>query len=109
MAALRDALTDLDVRLAYDDFGSGQVRLAELVEVRPDYLKFDISLVRDIHVASARHQQMVASLVSMVRELGVVPLAEGVETQAESDTCLQLGFELGQGFFYDKPAPATCF
>jgi len=109
MAELRDALNDLNVRLAYDDFGSGQARLAELVEVRPDYMKFDISLIRDIHVASAKHQQMVASLVNMVRELDVLPLAEGIECEAESDTCVQLGFELGQGFFYGKPAPATCF
>ena len=106
MSELRAALTDLDVRLAYDDFGSGQARLLELVEVRPDYLKFDISLVRDLHVASAKHQQMVASLVSMVRELDVIPLAEGVESEGESKTCLEVGFELGQGFYYGKPAAA---
>jgi EAL domain-containing protein (putative c-di-GMP-specific phosphodiesterase class I) len=46
MQTLHSAMKDLDIRLAYDDFGSGQARLAELIEARPDYVKFDISLNR---------------------------------------------------------------
>ncbi len=49
---------------------------------------------------------MIASLVKMVRDLGIVALAEGVETAAESATCRELGFELAQGFYHGKPAPA---
>jgi EAL domain-containing protein (putative c-di-GMP-specific phosphodiesterase class I) len=106
MNELRAALVDLDMQLAYDDFGAGQTRLVELVEVRPDYLKFDMGLIRDIDKASDGRQQMLASLVQMTRELGVITLAEGVETEGEHLTCQQLGFEMGQGFFYGKPAPA---
>ena len=51
MRQLRAALTDLDIRLAYDDFGSGQARLIELGEVPPDVLKFDIAFTRDVHRA----------------------------------------------------------
>ena len=51
-------------------------------------------------------QQMIATLVQMARDLGIVPLAEGIETQAESETCLQLNFELAQGFYHGRPAPA---
>lgn len=109
MAKLKELLTDLGIRLAYDDFGSGQARLVELIEIRPDYLKFDISLIRGIDSASAQRQQMVASLVRMVRELGVAPLAEGVETKEEHDTCCQMGFELCQGFFFGRPAPAVAY
>ncbi len=105
MRELRAALTDLDISLAYDDFGAGQTRLIELVEVRPDYLKFDMQLIRDIHLGDARRQQMLESLVRMVRGLGVISLAEGVETEGESQACLQMQFDLGQGFYYGKPAP----
>lgn len=109
MIELRQALRELDVRFAYDDFGAGQARLVELIKVQPDYLKFDIALVRNIDQASSQQQQLVATLVKMVHELGVVPLAEGVETEAEADVCGELGFSLGQGFFFGKPAPGTCF
>lgn len=106
MIELRASLVDLNITMAYDDFGAGRARLSELVKVRPEYLKFDISLVHDIHIANAQHQQMVASLVKMVRELGIIPLAEGVECEEESETCRQLGFELGQGYHYGRPAAA---
>lgn len=109
MTELKAILRELDIKLAYDDFGAGQARLVELVKVQPDYLKFDIALVRDLDQAPTQHQQVVASLVKMVRELGVTPLAEGIERFEESDICRQLGFELGQGYLFGKPAPATCF
>lgn len=109
MIEIRAALADLDIRLAFDDFGAGQARLVELVNVKPDYLKFDITLIHDLDAASSQKQQMVSSLVRMARDIGIVPLAEGVERDEESCICSDLGFELGQGFFYGKPAPGTCF
>lgn len=105
MAELQRQLTDLDIQLAYDDFGAGQARMLDLVEVPPDVLKFDISLVRDIHKASPKRQQMVATMVSMVCDFGIAPLAEGVETAEEAEACQQLGFEFAQGFFFGRPAP----
>jgi EAL domain-containing protein (putative c-di-GMP-specific phosphodiesterase class I) len=101
---LRQLLIDLRIELAFDDFGAGQARLLELSEVRPDYLKFDMRLVQGIHRAPPSRQQVVELLVRMVRELGIVPLAEGVETKEEHETLRQIGFQLGQGFFYGRPA-----
>jgi EAL domain-containing protein (putative c-di-GMP-specific phosphodiesterase class I) len=109
MAEIRAALIELNIGLAYDDFGAGQSRLNELVECPPDYLKFDMSLVRDIDSALPTRQQVVATLVQMVRKLGILALAEGVETEGESETCRQMGFDLGQGFFYGRPAPVPEF
>jgi EAL domain-containing protein (putative c-di-GMP-specific phosphodiesterase class I) len=105
MAEFRDELRQLRILLAYDDFGAGQARLMELAEVAPDYLKFDIGLIRGIHLAPQR-QQMVAGLVRLVRDLGIQPLAEGIELAAEADVCRQIGFTHAQGYFYGKPAPA---
>jgi EAL domain-containing protein (putative c-di-GMP-specific phosphodiesterase class I) len=109
MANLRTALRRLEIGLAYDDFGAGQARFNELVTTPPDYLKFDMSLVRGIHAATPQRQQVLAALVKMAHDLGIVTLAEGVEVQAESDTCQQMGFELGQGYLYGRPAPAKRF
>lgn len=109
MQQLRDALKDLDVTLAYDDFGAGQARLIELVKVPPDYLKFDISLIRDIGAAGAHHQNLVETLVRFAKELGIATVAEGVETSEDSETCRQLGFELGQGYYYGRPATAASY
>ena len=69
MIYLRSALSDLDIRLAYDDFGAGRDRLIPLIEVRPDYLKFDMGLVRDIDRAPAPRQKMLETLVKMVSDL----------------------------------------
>ena len=103
MRELHGQLRALDMKLAYDDFGAGQARLVELIDVPPDYLKFDRKLIQDIHAASAQRQQMLGTLVRMVRDLGIAPLAEGVETEEEASTCGQLGFTLAQGYLYGRP------
>jgi EAL domain-containing protein (putative c-di-GMP-specific phosphodiesterase class I) len=105
MRDFRAELAELEIQLAYDDFGAGQARLIELVEAPPTYLKFDMSLVRDIHAASTQKQRMVRTLVQLVLDFGIVPLAEGIEIEPEGDTCRELGFELAQGFHFGRPAP----
>jgi EAL domain-containing protein (putative c-di-GMP-specific phosphodiesterase class I) len=104
MRQLRAALTDLNIGLAYDDFGAGQARLVELVEVRPDYLKFDMKLVQNLDSASPARMKMVASLVQMVRDLSVRPLAEGIETIGDHEVCRRIGFDCAQGYLYGQPA-----
>lgn len=107
--ALRKFLRELNMGLAYDDFGSGQARLHELVEATPDILKFDLSLVREIHAASRRKQNMLEQLVRITLDLGVAPLAEGVESLADHEVCCAMGFRLGQGFYYGRPGQAQIF
>ncbi len=109
MREFRAALSDLDIALAYDDFGSGRDRLLDLAEVPPDFLKFDARFVRNIHTASGARRLLLSGLVELVRELGISPLAEAVETLEEHQVCVDVGFEFGQGFFYGRPAPATHF
>ena len=102
---LKSALDDLGIGLAYDDFGAGQARLLELIEVPPDYLKFDAFLIRNLHRRSKRFQRALQALIQMSSDLGVVPLAEGVETQQEATACEALGFQAIQGFFFGRPVP----
>jgi EAL domain-containing protein (putative c-di-GMP-specific phosphodiesterase class I) len=79
----------------------------QLAEIPPDYLKFDISLIRDIHQASESKYTVLASLVSMALELGIQPIAEGVENEAEAGICHEVGFLFGQGYLFGEPQPAS--
>jgi EAL domain-containing protein (putative c-di-GMP-specific phosphodiesterase class I) len=105
MQRLRDVLYELDMKMAYDDFGTGEDRLTELTVVQPDYVKFDITLVRGLHEASSRRQIRVATLVEMVGDLGIDCIAEGVECEGEAEYCRQIGFDLAQGFHFGRPVP----
>ena len=109
MRELRFRLKELNIGIAYDDFGAGQTRLSELTEAPPDFLKFDISLIREIDKAPPERQRMLASLVEMVIDLGVAPLAEGVETAEEAEVCRSLGFTTAQGYYFGRPAPVRSF
>jgi EAL domain-containing protein (putative c-di-GMP-specific phosphodiesterase class I) len=71
--------------------------------VPPDYLKFDMKLVQHLESASVDRQRMLASLVKMVRDLGITPLAEGIETEGDDQICREIGFTCGQGFLYGYP------
>jgi EAL domain-containing protein (putative c-di-GMP-specific phosphodiesterase class I) len=93
------------MELAFDDFGAGQARLIELTETLPDYVKFDVQLIRGIHAASAGRQKALATLVRLVHDLGIATLAEGVELAEERAACHQLGFDLAQGFYLGRPEP----
>jgi EAL domain-containing protein (putative c-di-GMP-specific phosphodiesterase class I) len=101
----RARLRDIGIQLAYDDFGAGQARLLELAEVPPEYLKFDSRFVQGIAAAPESKQRVVRSLVTIAHDLGVRTIAEGIETAEDAKACLELGFELAQGFYFQRPQP----
>ncbi len=105
MRSLRSMLNEMEVKLAYDDFGAGQARLVELIEVPPDFLKFDIGLIRNVHEQSPRSLQVLQSLVNMAKDLGIQTLAEGVELQEGATVCTQIGFDYAQGYYFGRPSP----
>jgi EAL domain-containing protein (putative c-di-GMP-specific phosphodiesterase class I) len=109
MKQFRSRLADLNVALAFDDFEVSQTRLVELQKTSPDFLKFDMSLIRDIHLAPKRLHQMLLTFVKAARDLGIGTVAEGIECLDESKTCRQLGFECVQGYLYGRPSPITEF
>lgn len=89
-------------RVAVDDVGAGYAGLSSLALVIPDVAKFDMELVRDID-ASATKRTIVGSMIEMCRSLGVMTLAEGVETEAEFATVVELGCDLVQGYWISPP------
>lgn len=109
MFELKSRLRDLNIQIAYDDFGAGQNRLAELCNAAPDVMKFDMGLIRGIDKAPPEKTKVLGSLVRIVLDLGVVALAEGIENEAEAKVCQELGFTMAQGYYFGRPAPLRTF
>lgn len=101
---LRHELDQLGYRLAFDDFGAGRSRLQQIADAPPHYLKFDKGLVHKVDSVKERFR-LLSSLVPVVRAMGIEPIAEGVETEAEAAACDEMGFDLAQGFHFGFPEP----
>ncbi|MCB9564553.1 MAG: EAL domain-containing protein [Kofleriaceae bacterium] len=104
VASRADRLRRLGFRIAVDDLGAGYAALAAIVELRPDVVKLDMSLIRSIHRDPVR-QSVVSSVVDMCARLAMWTVAEGVETQDELAAVEQLGCDLVQGYHIGRPAP----
>jgi EAL domain-containing protein (putative c-di-GMP-specific phosphodiesterase class I) len=91
-------------RLAVDDAGAGYAGLRHILELRPQFVKLDLSLVRNIDTDRAR-QAMVAGMAHFARDSGCELIAEGIETEHELAELVRLGVRLGQGYLFGKPGP----
>ncbi|HEX7492212.1 MAG TPA: EAL domain-containing protein [Candidatus Limnocylindrales bacterium] len=90
--------------LAVDDAGAGYAGLHHILELRPQYVKLDISLVRNIDSDPAR-QAMVTGMARFAESVGCALIAEGIETENELTVLKLLRVEYGQGYFLCRPAP----
>lgn len=88
---------------ALDDFGAGYAGLGLLARLQPDIIKLDMELLRDIHLSRPK-QAIVAGLVGIARELDILVLAEGIESEAELTVLRAAGISLFQGYYFAKPA-----
>ncbi len=86
-------------RVAVDDMGAGYSSLQALAAIEPDFLKFDVSLVRDIDRSSIK-RSLLDTLRALADKIRARVIAEGVERVEEKETLLALGIELGQGFLF---------
>lgn len=93
----------LGFKIAIDDAGAGYATLQSIIELKPDFLKIDMSLIRDIDTDNIK-QQLVKALQRFGRETGVSVIAEGIETKAELRTLLDMGIDFGQGFVFAYPS-----
>jgi EAL domain-containing protein (putative c-di-GMP-specific phosphodiesterase class I) len=90
------------VQFAVDDMGAGYSGLRQITTVRPTYLKLDRSLISGIDTDPDRGA-LVSAMLGYARQTGGQLVAEGVETEAELETLIQLGVELVQGFYLARP------
>ncbi len=92
------------VTIAMDDFGTGYSSLATLRAFPFDLIKLDREFIREIeHSQQAR--EIVQAVISICKSLDVAILAEGVETEAQSDFLLESGCVAVQGYLYGRPLP----
>ncbi len=94
------------VRLAIDDAGSGYAGLQRVLELRPQFVKLDIELVRNVDTDAAR-EGLIAGLVHFARATDAALIAEGIEREGERVVLRRLGVSFGQGFLLGRPGPAT--
>ncbi len=90
-------------KIAIDDMGAGYSSLQAIAELEPDYLKFDISLVRNINKSLIKIG-LLETLVSLSSKINASVIAEGIEEKAEYETLRSLGVQLGQGYYFASPS-----
>ncbi|WP_082012659.1 bifunctional diguanylate cyclase/phosphodiesterase [Belnapia sp. F-4-1] len=102
---LLQQLREMGVRVALDDFGTGYSSLGYLRSFPLDKLKIDRSFVRDLGEAGTA-APILRAIASMAEALGLVTIAEGVETEAQLALLRQLGVAQVQGYLFSRPCPA---
>lgn len=101
-----DRLRAVGVLVALDDFGTGWSTFSRLDRLPIDGLKLDRSFLVDLP-SSPRRSAMVAAVLDLCRELGIVALAEGVETSEQARVLRELGCPQAQGYYFGRPATVT--
>jgi EAL domain-containing protein (putative c-di-GMP-specific phosphodiesterase class I) len=101
-----DSYRKMGFATALDDFGAGYAGLGLLAKFQPDLIKLDIELIRAIDTSMPR-RLIVESVARLCDKLGIVVIAEGVETVGEYDTLRNLGIRYIQGYLLARPAFQT--
>lgn len=96
-------LRKLGYRIAIDDLGAGYSGLKNFAALTPEIVKLDMSLVRGLDGDFVK-QKLVGSMTGLCRELGILVVAEGIETELERDAAVRLGCGFLQGFFLGRPS-----
>lgn len=100
-------LRELGFKIAIDDLGGGHARMGTFTPLDCDYVKLDMSLVRDID-QHAMKQRLVRSVIELCREQGMKVIGEGVETEAEARVLVDLDCDYLQGYLIARPALPFC-
>jgi PAS domain S-box-containing protein len=102
VAAALAPLRERGVKLAVDDTGAGFASLTHVLQLRPDIIKVDRSLVHQVASDPAR-RSVITSLVLLALDLGASVTAEGVETPSELEMLATMGADHAQGFLMARP------
>lgn len=105
MRRVLEEVREAGFRLAMDDVGSGYAGLQTIAEIRPDYLKVDMTLVRGVHLDPIK-RELIATIRRFTDSTGIVLVAEGVETREELASLTNAGVRCAQGYLFARPAAA---
>jgi diguanylate cyclase len=98
------ALHEDGVRIAIDDFGTGFSSLGQLRHFPVDMIKVDRSFIQGME-EETKDAAIAANLVTLAHALGVLAIAEGIESDGQLSSLKGLGCDLAQGFLFAKPMP----
>jgi EAL domain-containing protein (putative c-di-GMP-specific phosphodiesterase class I) len=102
------ALKRLGVSFSIDDFGTGYSSLSYLKRLPLDQLKIDQSFVRDL-LTDANDVAIANTIIGLGHSLGLMVIAEGVETAAQHKVLLEMRCDAFQGYFFGRPVTANAF
>lgn len=97
-----NTLKPIGVMFVIDDLGEGYASLKAIIELHPEFIKIDMSLIRNIN-ADLIKQSLVQLICDLAKKINSRLIAEGIETEEEYQTLLALGLEYGQGYLFAKP------
>ncbi len=97
------SLRKLGYRIAADELAAEPSHAGEIALVTPDIMRLEMGLVRDLHL-SKTNQESIRTIIEACRAVGIVTLAQGVETPEEHEALVALGCDLMQGFLYGPAA-----
>ena len=89
-------------KLAIDDFGSGYSNFNHLFNMKPDILKLDGTLIKDINT-NKNSKNIVKAMVMLAKESGIQTVAEFVDNQEVDELITNIGLDFGQGYYYSPP------
>jgi EAL domain-containing protein (putative c-di-GMP-specific phosphodiesterase class I) len=98
-----DRLRSRGYRIAVDDLGAGYASLSSFIHIEPDFVKLDMSLVRDVHMSSRKRSLVRGIHQICARDLNIQVICEGVEKPEERDTLIAEGLDLLQGYYFGRP------
>jgi EAL domain-containing protein (putative c-di-GMP-specific phosphodiesterase class I) len=90
------------MRYAVDDAGAGFATFSHILSTKPDIVKLDMSLIRDIHRDLAR-RALLHGLIYFIEQINATAVAEGVETMEEAEALKRLGVHCAQGYYFGRP------
>jgi EAL domain-containing protein (putative c-di-GMP-specific phosphodiesterase class I) len=102
------ALRAIGVQVSLDDFGTGYSSLSYFRDLPVDEIKIDSSFVRNM-LDCEKHHAIVKAVIDLAHNFSLRVVAEGVETETIADRLKELGCDMIQGYFFDRPMPAEAF
>jgi len=97
-----DYLKSKGVKTGVDDVGEGYASLKAIAELKPEFIKVDMDIVRNIDSDKVKISLM-RVILELAKQINSYLIAEGVETEAENSALIAMGAEYGQGFLFSKP------
>lgn len=94
---------DMGCLIAIDDFGAGHSNFDRIWELEPDIVKIDRSLIQRAAINS-KVKRILSGMVSLIHEAGSLVIIEGIETELEAQTAVEVNTDMVQGFYFAKPS-----